>query len=211
MKLHATVIALAGLIASPGLTVAADDWNDRADSNVSYAWATVIESRPILETVRVSTPRQECWQERVVYRSAYDDDRYRGDRYRGDRHRGDEYRGGNGVGTVLGGVIGGAIGNAVGHEKRNKQVGTVVGAVVGATLGSAIASSGRRDHRGDIDTGHSSRGTEQVCRTYHDYAEEEHVTGYRVRYRYDNRTYSARMDDDPGDTIKIRLAVTPAH
>jgi len=164
-----TAVTLTTLMAGPAF----------AGPNVLYDYATVIDAEPIVKTIRVSTPREECWEEEVVYRDSYRDD---------------------GVGTVVGGVLGGAIGNAVGHKKTNKQVGTVVGAVLGATLGSAMS----RDARGP-----DRYGTEEVCRVYHDYTEEDRIVGYRVRYRYNNQTFTTRTSTDPGDTIKIRLAVSP--
>lgn len=161
--------------------------NALAGGGVTYDYATVIDAQPIVKTIRVSTPREECWEENVVYRDRFD-------------------RGGNhGVGTVVGSVVGGAIGNAVGHKKSNKQVGAVVGAVLGATLGHAISESAARDRRTET----VEYGKEEVCRVYHDYHEEERIVGYDVRYRYNNQTYSTRTTTDPGDTIKIRLAVSP--
>ena len=156
----------------------------RDRGNISYDYATVIDADPIIKIVKISTPREECWEEEVVYRDRYED------------------RNGA-LGPVLGGVIGGAVGNAVGHKKKNKQVGAVVGAVLGATLGKAVADSNRHGRE------NVSRGTEERCKVYHDYHEEERIVGYRVRYRYNDETYSTRTDTDPGDTIKIRLAVTP--
>lgn len=159
--------------------------------NIRYDHATVLESTPVFRTVKVSTPRRECWQETVVYRDHHDRDRRRD----------------HGLGTVLGGVVGGAIGNAVGHKKRNKQVGAVVGAVVGATVGNAIAHNTRakdRGYRGD------RYGTEEVCEVYDEYHEEQRIIGYDVRYRYYDQTFTTRMETEPGDTIKVRLAVTPA-
>ena len=150
--------------------------------DVSYEYATVVAADPIVKTVRVTTPRKECWEEEVVLRR---------ERYHDD-----------GVGTVVGGIIGGAIGNAVGHKKRNKQVGAVVGAVLGATVGHAVSNQNR----------HSSverRGTEEVCEVYHDYHEEERIVGYDVRYRYNEMTYATRTSRDPGDTLKIRVSVSP--
>jgi uncharacterized protein YcfJ len=38
---------------------------------------------------------------------------------------------------------------------------------------------------------------------------EERVVGYNVRYRYSNHTYSTRTKVDPGDTIKVRIAISP--
>lgn len=176
---------MTGLMTAMTLVPAVALGSDERDG-VVYDYATVIESRPIVETVRVSTPRQECWREDVVY------------------YRDDDYRRGDGrVGTVLGGVVGGAIGNAVGHEKRNKQVGTIVGAVLGAAVGNALAQGDVRPER------YGEYGSEEVCRVRHEYHEEERLVGYRVRYRYNNETFSTRTRTDPGDTIEIRLAVSP--
>jgi len=153
-------------------------------SNVSYDYATVLAAEPILRTIAVSTPREECWQEQVVYEQPAN-------------------QGNNAVGTVMGGVLGGAIGNAVGHKKSNKRVGAVVGAVLGATLGNAISSSNDRQSEG------RRYGTEERCRVYQDSHGEERVIGYQVRYRYQQQTYSTRMDKDPGDTIRVRLSISP--
>ena len=94
-------------------------------ANIRDDYATVIDAKPIIKTVRVSTPREEGWDEEVVYREHYSD---------------------HGVGTVVGAVLGGALGNAVGHHKRNKQVGAVVGALLGATLGHAASANTRGRH-----------------------------------------------------------------
>ena len=104
-------------------------------------------------------------------------------------------------GTVIGAILGGAIGHAVGHKKSNKHVGTVVGAVLGGTVGHAIGAENR--HRSIY------RGSEEVCRVYEEYQEEERIVGYQVRYRYNSGTYTTRTETDPGDTIKLRLAISP--
>jgi uncharacterized protein YcfJ len=103
---------------------------------------------------------------------------------------------------VVGAVLGGAIGNAVGHSKKNKQVGVIVGAVLGGSIGNAMSANRRTDVYHE---------TEEVCRTYRDYYEEERVVGYRVRYRFRNETYTTRTDVDPGDTIRLRLSISPAQ
>jgi uncharacterized protein YcfJ len=138
-----------------------------------------------LDTIRVSTPRRECWDEEVTVRHR--------------RHRD------NGLGAVVGGVVGGAIGNAVGHGKSNKKVGAVVGAVLGATLGSAVAENARHSSG----EGRRTR-TEEVCKTYQDYREEERVIGYRVSYHFQDETHTMRLDEDPGDTVRLKLAISAA-
>ena len=155
---------------------------DAYASNVKYA--TVVDSTPIFKTVRVTIPRQECWEEEVAYSNRYDD----------------KYRGSGGA--IVGGVIGGALGHAVGHKKRNKQMGTLVGVVLGATIGNAYASQRRHDSQ-------TSYGALQRCEMIEETSTEERIVGYNVRYRYSNVTYSTRTDTDPGDTIKVRVAVTP--
>lgn len=152
-----------------------------ADRNVSYDYGTVVEATPIVKNIRVSTPREECWDEEVSYIERQDSDS---------------------VGTVVGAIIGGALGNAVGHNKSNKKVGAVVGAVLGGTVGNAVA---KENNRGDV----IRRDSQEVCRVINDYHEEERIVGYHVRYRYNNETYTTRTDTDPGDTIKLRLAVSP--
>jgi len=84
-------------------------------------------------------------------------------------------------------------------------VGAVVGAIVGSTIGKSIASNNGKRHDKVTYT------TEEVCRVYQDYYEEDRVIGYSVRYRYNNKSYTTRMKSDPGDTIKLRLAISPAR
>ena len=169
-------------------------------ANIEYDYATVLDVEPIIKTVRVMTPRQECWQEEVVYDTRYDDHRY------------DNYRGGA-TSTIVGGVIGGAIGNALGHHKKNKQVGAVIGALLGATIGNAVAAEKRRkSQQEDIYSAYNqpvSYGYEERCEIIQETHIEEEIVGYKVRYRYSNATYSTRMKVDPGDTIKVRLTITP--
>jgi uncharacterized protein YcfJ len=152
--------------------------------NVIYDYATVLAADPIVKTFVVSTPREECWQEQVVYDQADNKDN-------------------NAVGTVMGGVLGGALGNAVGHKKSNKRVGAVVGAVLGATLGNAIARSNDKPDAG------RRYASEERCRVYQDSHSEERVLGYEVRYRYQEQTFSTVMDKDPGEAIRVRLSISP--
>ena len=144
---------------------------------IAYDYGTVVDTTPIVKTIRVSTPREECWDEDIEVR-----------------------RGGNnsGVSTVVGALVGGAIGNAVGHNKKNKQVGAVLGAVLGGTVGHAVGGKRPPVH-----------SNEEVCRVYQDYREEERIVGYSVRYRFNNETYTTRTKTDPGDTIKLKLAISP--
>ena len=164
--------------------------------NVEYDYATVIDAEPIFKSIRVKTPRKHCWEEEVAYGTDYYGDRnyYNTSNHNANRH--------NGTSTVLGGVIGAAIGNAVGHRKKNKQVGTVVGAVLGASIGNAVGS--KRNRRSYV-----TYGTEERCEVIQETHTEERIVGYKVRYRYSNATYSTRTKVDPGDTIRVRISISP--
>lgn len=148
----------------------------------TYDQAQVISAEPVYETIRREVPVQACHQEEVAYRSG--------------RNR-------SATGPILGAIIGGAIGNAVGHEKRNKQVGTVVGAVLGGSIGADIS---RRQRSGPVDY-----RTEEVCDTRYEVRSEEQLAGYDVRYVYAGTTYQTRMPRDPGDTLRVRVRVSPAE
>lgn len=150
---------------------------------VKYDYASVVEVEPITHTVRVSTPRKECWQEQVVHEKS--------------RHR-------SASGAILGGIIGAALGNELGHKKSNKRVGAVAGAILGSSIGNNISRNGghRRNHG-------LYTSVEERCRTYNDYHEEERVSGYNVRYRYNGETYSTVTSRDPGDSIKLKVSITP--
>ncbi len=153
-----------------------------AQANVSYEQAPVVDVEPMYETVSYTVPTEVCRDEEVAVHA---------------RRRGSV------VAPVLGAVIGGAIGNAVGHRKRNKQVGTAVGAVLGGSIGADIS---RRQAR----YGEQVRyRTERVCRTEREVREEERQIGYRVSYVYAGQTLSTTTDRHPGDSIRVRVAVSP--
>jgi uncharacterized protein YcfJ len=152
-------------------------------SDSSYDYAKVLRSEPITRIVRVSTPRQECWDEAVTYRD-----------YGHSSHD---------VSRVVGALLGGALGNAVGHSNTNKKVGAVVGAVLGGTLGHAHAT---RHHR----SAGEYTAVEERCEIYQDYEEHEKVIGYRVTYRYNGKVYTTRTDTAPGESIRVRVTVSAA-
>ena len=152
-----------------------------ASSNTSYIYATVLEAEPIIRVINRSTPRESCWEQQVVLR---------------------EQRPTSATGAVLGGIIGAAIGNELGHHKSNKRVGAVAGAVLGSTIGQDVG----RAHAG---TGHERLVTEQRCKTVYESYEEERITGYDVVYRYNGANYQTKTRQHPGDTLKLKVSITP--
>lgn len=107
----------------------------------------------------------------------------------------------SGTAPLFGALIGGAIGNAVGHKKRNKQVGAVLGALVGANIAQGIADASPR--RGRL-------VRQEVCETVERTKRVERVAGYMVTYRHRGDIHRARMSKRPGETIRVRIDVTPA-
>lgn len=145
--------------------------------------APVLDVNPMVEIVEVSTPREVCWNERVQ-RRVHDGPRVPQ------------------TSTIVGTVIGAAIGNNIvrGDDRKSARV-------AGALLGGAI---GR-------DIGHANARTRTVvanerrCDVEHVRHEEERISGYRVTYEYNGRTFVTRTETDPGDTLRLRVRVAPIH
>jgi len=149
-----------------------------------YVNARVVDVQPDVRVVRVSTPDRVCWDEDV-------------------EHVVHDRRRGSNAPTVLGTLVGGAIGHnaARGHDRG---AATFAGAALGALIGSDIGRQGRVEPRRVVTT-------ERHCEVENHVHEEERITGYRVVYRYAGRTYVTHTDEDPGDTIRLRVHVAPIH
>ncbi len=106
----------------------------------------------------------------------------------------------SGTHTLLGALIGGAIGNAVGHNKSNKRVGAFAGALLGGSIANDMQQQPRQRVR-----------TVTQCETVSIDRTEERVIGYRVTYHYQGKTYTTRMRRDPGDSVRVRLTVSPVN
>ncbi len=172
--------------------------------------ATVIAATPITE--KVSTPRRDCTTEQVT---AYEERRTpRAAREEIIEQR-TESKGGSGAGTVLGAIIGGVVGHQFGNSSGGRDRGTAVGAVLGGVIGNNIENDTSRDNSGyrtatrqgyDVERVPVSRDV-QRCNTVQEYRDV--VRGYDVKFRYNGRDYTTRMDQDPGTTIAVNVAVRP--
>ena len=152
--------------------------------NSGYEYARVVNVEPIVRQVRVESPRRECWDETRYVESR--------------PHISEPGVGGR---TLLGGIIGGVIGHQIGSG-RGRDAATVAGSVIGASVGYDAAS--RR----------SSQVEEQVvqrCDVRYEREYEERIDGYRVTYEYNGREYDTRLPYDPGEKIRVRVAVAPAE
>ena len=151
--------------------------------------ARVVSVEPIYRTVRISTPRRECWTEQVPVEEYFDDDEYY------------SY-----TPMILGGIIGGVIGSEMG-KGRGRDAAILVGTVLGGSIGRDIATRSRTQG-GETVTRYETR---EHCRTVDEYHEEERLEGYRVTYRYRGHEFVTRMDHDPGRRLKVRVQVVPAE
>jgi uncharacterized protein YcfJ len=130
-------------------------------------------------TESVNSPRQECHTE-------YVQESYRsGSRYN--------------AGAVIGGIAGGLIGSQVG-KGNGRVAAAAVGAATGAVVGDRIGNSPGSDY------GNSTRQVER-CDMVDNW--QTMNRGYNVTYRFNGRTYTTMMPYDPGNTIRIRVAVVP--
>lgn len=206
MNKFALILAASSLVATSaqaGSKHGRYDYDEDDNRNTGSDYAEVVSARPIYQELRVSQPRQECWNERVAYR----------DQYR------DQYRDGpSNFDTTAGAVIGGLIGGAAGHQfggGSGRQIATAIGAVIGAQVGqNYVRNNGSRsngyDPRGYDPRGYGERaGYEQRCRTVDEARYEQRITGYDVSYRYQGRLYSTQMPYDPGRRIPVQVSVSP--
>ena len=98
-------------------------------------------------------------------------------------------------GTVIGALVGAALGNQVGKGDGRKAA-TVVGAVAGGAIGNNIARN-------------KAEAEARGCRIVEVEREERQVVGYDVEYMYKGEKYMSRLPYDPGNRLRIRVAVSP--
>ena len=143
--------------------------------------ARVIEAQPVYETVEVSYPVTECRMERVT---------------RNERGHGGY------VAPLAGGILGGVLGHELGRKKRGETALTVAGTLLGAALGHEYQRSHAR-YRPAVER---VRRCESVDRV----EEQQQLTGYRVKYRYDGRLFDTFTTEHPGRHIPVRVRISPA-
>lgn len=148
---------------------------------VSFAYADVLRSDPVVERIDQARPREVC---RNVTTS-------RGTRYDNTN-----------AGTVVGALVGGALGNQAGKGDGRKAA-TIAGAVIGGLAGR------------EIDSNNNPRGvrhsTQTECDVVDEVVQRQEVVGYDVQYRYRGEVYFSRLSYDPGEKLRIRVAVAPAE
>ncbi|MFP6815814.1 MAG: glycine zipper 2TM domain-containing protein [Pseudomonadales bacterium] len=175
---------------------ATSDWSASAPRSSTYrVYADVVDVEPLVERHTITTPRQEC---SVVsdHSSSHSYPRYQ---HRHSDHA--DSRGSNtsGIATVVGGLIGGLVGNQFGAGSGRKAL-----TVAGAILGASIANQASRDRRDEYASAEPRR-----CSRQFETREVEEIAGYLVRYRYHGQEFVKRMEHDPGERVRVEVAVTP--
>lgn len=103
---------------------------------------------------------------------------------------------GNAGSTLVGALIGGVVGHQIGGGS-GRHAATAAGTLLGAAIGHDASRRG----------GHVSRGYEQRCEVRRDWEPAQEILGYDVTYRYRGEVYQTRTDYDPGESIRVRVAV----
>jgi uncharacterized protein YcfJ len=185
-------LAVASLLACAAGTAAA---NPRG-AGIDYA--RVVDVTPLVQRVRVETPRRECWEET---------------QYETVRHESAGYGQGGPVRTaaptIVGGLLGGVIGRQFGGGNGRNAM-TAVGALVGASMASQAAINRAYAGTPGQVVYEEQPVTVQRCQTKTSYHEEERIDGYRVTYVYAGREYVTTMNSHPGTSIPVRVSVAPA-
>lgn len=147
---------------------------------VHYQTVPVVEVEPRYSTTRTPVDRTVCWDETSYQRV-------------GGSQR-------SATPTVVGAIIGGVIGNQFGGGSGNKAA-TVAGAALGGSIGRDAGRSNQPTRYTPV--------TEERCTIQRDYQEQNVITGYRVAYLYEGQVHRTHMRHHPGDSIRVRVAVTP--
>jgi uncharacterized protein YcfJ len=151
----------------------------QVNAHAFEAVANVVGVSPITE--QVNRPTQQCWTEQQQVTQVVPQER-------------------NYLGAIIGGVAGGLLGSQVGRG-NGRIAGAAVGAGVGAVAGDAVANQNRSD--GTVTT----TTPVQRCRQVDSF--QPVTTGYMVTYEYGGQRFSTRLPYNPGNQLKVNVAVTP--
>ena len=164
-----------------GLLLAAAANQALAQESVYYVSAPVLSVDPIVTERLIERPIQHCTE--------YQPPRYQHRHER--RHREKRL-----MPSLVGGILGGLVGNQFGGGS-GKKILTVVGALAGSSIANDIAAD-RRERR-------TYAQPERRCHTTYERESVETVDGYHVVYEYAGQTFSKRVDEEPGETIRVRV------
>lgn len=183
-----------GSVAVPPVALAGDKHGYRYDNasyvrtSPAYDYARVVSAEPIVRQIRVETPQRECWTEDQV-----------------EEPPRPPHTGLAGP-MILGGIIGGVIGSQFGSGD-GRRAATLAGTLIGSSIGHD-----RGARRQAASTPYEPRITSvERCGVRYTDSYEERIEGYNVEYEYAGQRHHTRLPYDPGDRIRIRVAVSPAE
>ena len=101
-------------------------------------------------------------------------------------------------GAILGGLVGGLLGNTVG-QGNGRIAAAAVGAATGAVMGDKMANN---------NAGYNQPQQVERCTERDDYHQE--IAGYNVVYRYQGRTMTAVLPQDPGRYVNVNVNIALA-
>lgn len=149
---------------------------------VHYQTVPVVEVEPRYSVTRTPVDRTVCWEETSYERTTASQR--------------------SATPTVVGAIIGGVIGNQFGGGGGSgKKAATVAGAALGGSIG--------RDAGRTATPARYTPVTEERCTIQRDFEERTVISGYRVSYLFDGQVHQTHMRHHPGDSIRVRVAVTP--
>ena len=96
--------------------------------------------------------------------------------------------------AIFGALLGGVIGNQFGGG-RGKDAATAMGAIIGSNVGAGTNKPQRPT-------------TTTVCNDVPQYREVQVINGYRVKYRFQGRVYTTKMQKDPGSYITLNTVTS---
>jgi len=149
---------------------------------VQYQYAPVISVEPRYQTHRTPIDREICWEEHGYERV--------------------REGGSSATSTIVGALIGGVVGSQFGSGS-GRRAATAAGAAVGGSIGHDVGRSNRSST-------HYYPVSRERCSVQRDWREEQMISGYRVAYRHGGEVYYTHMRHHPGDSIRVRVTVTPA-
>jgi uncharacterized protein YcfJ len=106
------------------------------------------------------------------------------------------------TGAIVGGVAGGILGNQVG-KGHGREAATAAGAVIGALTGDHLQNSNNQPQQVVQAPPREVRN----CQTVVDM--QQRLTGYRVTYEYRGNQYQTVTREQPGQSLPVRVSVTP--
>ena len=156
-------------------------YSNSAFNHSQYDYAKVLQARPVTEIVQIQEEQQVCREEPVQH-------------YVAENH--------SPVPVIFGSILGGVIGSQFGGGS-----GKTLATIAGATIGGAVA-------RGAQDRRYPSQQyttLDERCYLETNWREEERVVAWDVRWAYQGKTYHSRMNEHPGDRIRVRVSVDPIY